>query len=381
MAHSFLIYEDNTVAGSGTHVLLIAASHYPYLIGGEGPFLSEDNDGMKQLTSPSFSARELVKWFLDTPYNNHTKPLASIALLLSERNVPAFTHPRATNENAVDSATMANVSKAVSEWKDRGDSHEDNLMLFFFCGHGIAQGPEVALLCSDYGADKNAPLNAAINFTAMHQGMDRCKAANQCYFIDACRTSSDTLIESYDFAGLPIIQARRNARRGLPPRQAPVFYSTLAGEAAYGRPNQPTVYTEALIDGLDGTGASDRDGQWCIYTTELNTAVGTAVSRIGQQVQYPTTGNLTSFVLHELNSPPLVPVTVGCRPKSNNLSWTMLYRQGGVEVDRRPPAAEDWQTKVATGSYQFVALEGANEISTTPPDRYVGPPYRVIEIP
>ncbi len=381
MAHRFLIYEDPNITGPGTHVLLIAASHYPYLIGGEGPFLSDDNDGMKQLTSPSFSARRLADWFLDTPYNNPGRPLASIALLISERNMPAFAHPRATDAAAVDLATMANVSTAINEWKERGDSHPDNLLMFFFCGHGIAQGPEVSLLCSDYGADRNAPLNSAIHFTALHQGMDRCQAAFQCYFIDACRTSSDTLIESYGFAGLPVIQSRRNARRGLPPRQAPVFYSTLAGEAAYGRPSQPTAYTEALIDGLNGTGASDRDGRWRIYTTELNTAVGTAVSRLGRQVQYPTTGNLTSFVLHELQTAPLVPVTVGCRPKENNRSSTLLYRKGGAEVDRRAPAAEDWHTKVASGSYQFVALDGPNEITTTPPDRYVGPPYRIIEIP
>jgi hypothetical protein len=381
MAHSYLIYHDDTVTGSATHLLIIAASHYPYLLGGDGPFTTEDHDGMKQLTSPSFSARELVEWFLDTPYHNPDKPLASIALLISERNIPPFEHPKASNPSAVETATMANASKAINEWKERGDSHPDNLMLFFFCGHGIAQGPEVALLCSDYGADKNAPLNAAIHFTALHQGMDRCKAAYQCYFIDACRTSSDTLIESYGFAGLPIIQAKRNARRGLPPRQAPVFYSTLAGEAAYGRPNQPTVYTEALIDGLNGTGASDRDGSWCIYTTELNTAVGTAVSSMGSQVQYPTTGNLTSFMLHQLRSPPVVPITVGCRPKANNQAWTMLYRQDNVEIERRPPAADDWRTKVVSGSYQFVALDAGNEICTNPPVRYVGPPYRIIRIP
>ncbi|MCG8429112.1 MAG: caspase family protein, partial [Chromatiales bacterium] len=352
-----------------------------YLLGGDGPFTSDDHDGMKQLTSPSYSARELVKWFFDMPYNNPDKPLASIALLISERNVPPFTHPKATNASAVGPATMANASAAINEWKDRGDNDPNNLMLFYFCGHGIAQGPEVSLLCSDYGADKNAPLNAAIHFTAFHQGMDGCKAAYQCYFIDACRTSSDTLIESYKFAGLPIIQSKGDARRNLPPRQAPVFYSTLSGEAAYGRPNLPTFYTESLINGLNGTGASDRDGSWCIYTTELNTAVGTAVSSMGRQVQYPTTGNLTSFVLHHLKSSPIVPVTIGCNPKTNNQSWTMLYRQGGIELDRRPPALEDWQTKVATGSYQFIALDAGDEIGTNPPERYVGPPYRVIRIP
>lgn len=379
MADQFLIYHDPGISGPATHLLVIAVGAYPHLIGGSEA-TTPDHDGMRQLTSPPYSARALVNWFLGEPYHNPDKPLGSIAMLLSENNAQPYTHPRATNPKAVASATMANVRDAITEWKERGNSHPDNLMLFYFCGHGIAQGPDVALLCEDYGADQDAPLTAAINFTAFHQGMDRCKAAYQCFFIDACRTSSDTLIESYGFAGMPIVQPKKNARRGLAPRQAPVFYSTLAGEAAYGSLNQPSPFTQALIDAFKGTGASDRDGSWRIYTTELNTAVGTAVSSQGRQVQYPTTGNLTSFVLHHLTKPPVVPVTVGCRPKENNQVSTLLYRQNGVDVDQRPPAPDDWKVQVKTGSYQFVAVTPTGEIPSNPQDRWVGPPYRIVEI-
>ena len=35
---------------------------------------------------------------------------------------------------------------------------------FYFCGHGMGKGTDLALLAADYGASVNDPLNAAIDF-------------------------------------------------------------------------------------------------------------------------------------------------------------------------------------------------------------------------
>ena len=128
MTDSFIIYEDAGISGPATHLLVIAVGAYPHLIGGSAA-TTPDHDGMRQLTSPPYSARGLVNWFLGEPYNNPDKPLASIAMLISESNVQPFSHPRATNANSFAPASMTNGSSAISEWKYLGSSSPDNLML------------------------------------------------------------------------------------------------------------------------------------------------------------------------------------------------------------------------------------------------------------
>ena len=311
------------------------------------------HEGMGQLSSPPVSARRFAEWLirsLDFP----PKPLASVALLLSETPAP-FASPRTHNRRAVAPATGENVSMAVRQWKARGDRDPEDRLLFYFCGHGISEGPEMALLLRNYGADDDNPLAGALDFSTLHTAMDRCQARDQVFFVDACRATSDTLRGAGTHAGLvPIVPGERPG--GLGGRRAPVYYSTLAGMDAYGLPNGLSPFTKALLAGLKGGGSDDADGDWRVDTTQLQRSIDFQMSREpGARAQVPVTGNLTTFPLHHLAGKPEVPVVVSCDPGAA-LPRALLRCVGPGEPPReRPPDSQEWELVLTAGSYDFSA--------------------------
>jgi Caspase domain len=379
--NAFLIH-SNKVRGPATHALVIGVGAYPHLLGGTGG-LSADHDGMGQLSSPPASARGYCRWLIEA-HNDPGKPLASVSLLLSEPNRSVFGHPTTDEELQVAAATMENVEAAVREWKARGDGDPENRLVFFFCGHGIAQGPETSLLLADYGEKPENPLDGALDFYRLHLGMNTCAAQQQIYFVDACRASSDTLIEAMDYAGRPIIQPRGRTRRAGGPREAPIYYSTIAGEDAYGRPDEPSPFTAALLLALNGAGGDDSEGDWRVSSTRLKEAIDYFLKRsadAGQgRVQVPATGELTSFYLHYLERPPEVPVTICCRPDTAHADAELSYSVGGLERERRAPTEGEWEITLPVGSYEFAAEFAAGSYANTSVEAYVRPVYRRVPL-
>ena len=364
-------------AGASTHALIIGVGHYPHLPGG-GKKVFENHEGMRQLTSPPYSARKIAEWLI-TRFANPEKPLATVSLLISEQQAqPFLAQPAMMAPVNPRPATMANVRKAVKAWKEKGDENENNLLLFFFCGHGIAQGPDVALLLQDFGSDQDDPLNAALDFSGLHRGMDRCRASQQCYFIDACRAASSTLIETYRRSGEPVIAGSAvKTRRDLPPREAPIFYSTLEGEAAYGRAGQETVFTEILLKSLTACGSdnNNEDESWRVSTTTLKQAIDTLLQERSGTRQYAPTSSLTTFDLHYLAAPPQIPVIVKCRPEDRNAEADFAYARNGVVLASRPKAPESWITDITVGQYSFSAQFADHTLSK---EQYIRPPLRKV---
>ena len=164
------------------------------------------------------------------------------------------------------------MRQAITEFFNRGDENADNLLIFYFCGHGIAAGTDTALLLSDYGANPLNALEGAIDFRRLRIGMNRSKASEQCFFVDACRASTDTLIEAMGHAGQVIIGGGQRPF-DLPPRRAPVFYATLNGFKAFALPGKPTIFTDALLKALRDLAADDEMGDWRVSTNKLQAAV------------------------------------------------------------------------------------------------------------
>src|SRR6266545_3647336 len=225
----FLVHEA-PVAGPSTQVLIIGVGRYRYLIGGESP--CQNPDGMGQLSSPPLSARELASWFI-AGYNDPAKELAGVALLLSEADSQPFRNPKTNESFAVEEANADNAEAAIAEWYDRADGDSGNRLFFYFCGHGVCEGEDMALLTSDFSSDDHNPLRGAINFRLLRSGLKKCKASEQVFFVDACRANSDVLIgESEGFAGrVPLLPGRRPV--DLPSLLAVPYYATLAGNRAY----------------------------------------------------------------------------------------------------------------------------------------------------
>lgn len=91
LVNRFLVHSvDGT--GPATHAIVIGVGAYPHLIGGAGP-LTNRNEGMAQLSSPPLSARALAEWLIES-LHDPSKPLATVALLLSESDPRPFWQPQ-----------------------------------------------------------------------------------------------------------------------------------------------------------------------------------------------------------------------------------------------------------------------------------------------
>jgi len=350
------------VNGPATHAIVIGVGHYPHLPGVKGKPKLANPGGMGQLKSPPVSARAIARWLIEE-YRHPAKPLATVSLLLSDAQGRKFEFQSAgkkTNAQAAP-ATMAEVQEAVTVWHSRGNAKAEHLLLFFFCGHGIAAAPDLSLLLADFGAKPIAPLDGAVDFRLLRQNMDECKAREQIYFVDACRVGSDLLIRNSGFAGMPIIQKTGALNATGLNRQAPAFYSTLADAPAYAKPGKPSLFTEALLEGLQGAGCDERPaGHWQVQTNLLHNALNQlmidASKRLNlAQRQINPTDDLTLIKLNAVATP-RVPVAVGCAPADANAVATLTCANGAFNSKRAPDkTGQTWKLTVPVGEYDFAA--------------------------
>lgn len=378
---SFIVHEDSA-AQPATHALLVGVGRYPHLIGGGDDLPYAKHGGMGQLTSPPLSAVEFAKWLISS-FKYPAKPLGSVALLAAGVDDIDFIHPNTHAVTTLEDPTFANLRVAAREWKARGDSSPENLMLFFFCGHGIAHGPDQALLLQDFGGDPDAALDSALDFRRFHLGMECCRARHQCFFIDACRTADSNIIDAAGYAGQPIFTPTTRRDRELPMRQKPAFYSTFAGERAQSRTSEISLFTDALLRAFEGGGADNTEGEWWIDTNQLQKTVQFMMDRAHEQgfprAQISPVDHMSMFPLHQLAADPVVPVAIGCRPASWNEQATLFWSRHG-EIERRPPEDKDWDTVLQLGDYTFGAQLPPGQPAPQPEDRNIRPPYRRVHL-
>ncbi len=376
----FLIHEelrDTPV----THAIVIGVGDYPHLIDGNGT-LSESHDGMGQLTSPQESALQFTKWLINE-YKNPSRPLATVSLLISAENTVSFTNARTNQIHQIERANMPNVETAIYNWKALGDANKENMMLFFFSGHGIAQGPDTSLLLEDYGANANNVFKGAIDFRKFHLGMARCTARDQLYFVDACRSNSNSLLESFGNAGAPIISPQVSELRTA---HAPIFYSTVAGASAFGRTNKPSYFTESLLRGLRGGGADDITDRWTVSTTRLKEALDRYMqllfaSRKVRRAQTPEASGLITFDLLELENLPITPVIVSCSSHALESAVLSCSSQTGFARSRPTPETTPWEVEVPGGeNYTFKADFPTYNFSPGSKNKSIRPPLRKVLI-
>jgi Caspase domain len=355
---SAIVYSKK-VNGPATHAIVIGVGHYPHLPGG-GKKQFANSAGMGQLKSPPQSARAIARWVIES-YNHPDKPLASLSLLVADSKDPKFTYGAKGKEKTVQvsGASMAEVEPAIMEWRELGDKNPDHLLLFFFCGHGIAVPPDLSLLLSDFGEKPVAPLNGAIDFRRFRQNMDECAAREQCYFVDACRVGSELLIKNSGFTGMPIIQSVGSLNTTGKLRQAPVFYSTLSGAQAYAKSGEPSLYTQALLDAFAGAGSDSPDNQtWRVETSQLHRALGFLVSDASELLKVPQTqispaDELVAISLNVVDKPQ-VPVIVSCKPKESNRDATLICESAAIKMKRKPKE-DAWRLRLPVDIYDFTA--------------------------
>ncbi len=362
----------------GTHAIVIGIGRYPWLVGGAQKPTFAQNDGMKQLTSPPASARAFATWLLES-YDNPAAPLASVDVLLSDKKNQKF---KGSN---IESATFANVSAAIKRWAKRTTKDED-LLLFFFSGHGISAALQTTLLCEDYGSDDLSPLSHAIDFNSLYIGLDRRPARRQCFFIDACRVATSNILETFNTFGQAVVDpvGQHNPK----PRQAPVFHSTLAGQLAYGRPGKPSYFTEAVLRAFRGPASdNNEDGlTWWVQPDVLLKALPPLLRRVVKDpddiLQQAPGSEISNFALHRLKKPPAaIPVDVSCNPDTQTANAVLSWSGGGKTKKRNVPSSQPWQIDLDEGRYTFQAKLKSTAAQGEVADEPVRPTYRNIRIP
>ena len=387
MAEPADVMFHNPAIVPGTHALVIGIGQYPHLIGGEAP--AQVTDGLRQLSSPPISARAFADWLL-RDYRCPGTELASLSLLTSEPAPAPFSDPSGQAHD-VPTAEMAAIVTAVREWKRRGDTNVNNRLIFYFCGHGISEGDDMALLAREFSLDEDNPLEGALDFRKLVDGLGMCKASQQIFLVDACRASSDVLISQRGgaFAGqVPLLGGLRPL--DLPRRQAVTYYSTLAGDLSHARPNSVSLFTGAILRALRGAGSDDPDGMWWVSTSGLHESVDHFMKEpvfAGKVagVQIPAVNAMPVFQVHQLAAPPIVPVYVGCMPEEGNDTAEFICRRGGAELSRRAVGDLDsddptgrWLLDLPFGEYEFEARLASDDVRLQA--RQIRPPYRVVKL-
>jgi len=371
------------VNGPAAHALVIGVGHYPHLPGGAAATKIANTEGMGQLASPPRSARSFARWLIER-YQSPTRPLASLALLTSEKAPSAFVFRPLGKDKDVSvapaPASMAEVENAINDWYALGDANPDNLLLFYFCGHGIAAGLDLALLMSDFGAKPKSPLTGgAMDFRRFHAGMEECRARHQCYFIDACQVGSDRIVRNAGFAGIPVIEwSGEKANPDGRTRLGPIFYSTMPDQKAYARAGQESVFTGALLEALAGGGSGDESGDWNVQVGLIQHALTQLMTDASERLNLPLAqvphadlpGEVTLNTLVE----PSVPVFVRVDPADAHA--VAALRCEGTVKNKRKPHPTTWHLSLPMGKYDFYADFKANTYQADPRlNEDVRPPY------
>ncbi|MCA2218034.1 caspase family protein [Jidongwangia harbinensis] len=345
--------------GPRVHLLAIGVGAYRHLPGGADP-VPHDTFGLRQLTGPPHAAMAFTD-FVVSGLNHPGARLGTVEVLLSP---PAEHVDPVEGEIRVGVPNLANTIAAFEAWYERCDSHEGNVALFYFCGHGV-QKESPYLLLEDFGQSRLAMMRNSVDIMATYTGMAACQARSQYFFVDACREIPQQFLENLGGAG----HVLKDPEVVSDDRDGALLFGASGGHKAYGRPGQATRFTEALIRSLEGLGARPDNGRWVVDFPGLQRAV-TTVLRLGDPaapVQRPQSfGAVGDGIVQVCAQPPYVPLRVSCWPPEavGRPGTTVLLESLSQAAEPVTPTARDggWDADVRADMYRLAVQ--------------AGPPYR-----
>jgi hypothetical protein len=277
-----------------THVLVIGVGRYVH---GEGENATVVAGGLGQLSSPPKSAAAVARWFVDE-FKNSDHPLGTVTMLVSDQQPMVWESPQGDCE--LPEATLTNVRSCLSDWRDAFQSHPGNMLVLYFCGHGVSLGQKAAMLLSDFGNDDNA-YEPAIDIVTLQGTLRNARPEKQLFIIDCCRTKADSL-----YANEPGIGGRHLS---IPPNLQPeglvkqfVLFPSIDGQQAFGVKNEVSVFTRCFLDAVKFAGFDDATGQWVSSTALILNAIENLVKcRLPQEKLARTSPNALNANSFEFN--------------------------------------------------------------------------------
>lgn len=357
MAGDAIVYSDgSTFDRPRTHVLIIGVGHYPNLKGGGINCDAASRFG--QLKSPPKSARRLAEWFI-SEYNYPPAPIGSVALLLSEARIQSFQTPDGATVTPP-AANYDSIAEAVGRWFDRGNGTEASRLIFIFCGHGFGYGIETSLLTADFDFRRRNRWDDAIDLGQFAGAMDQCAAAEQIYFIDACRSPHGDLVAPNAAIGRSPIHAILDPRDNFETRRnAPLIFATGQAQPARGRTEGISVFAEAFLQAVDGMGARDDTGNWLVSNLAMLEAMDHVSVRLTEEhfpdPQQPQGSEARRMEIHYLRRDPVSPIYVtrddgaACGP--GELHYSLA--DGEARVHHCAAQDDEVEIHLPYGTYDF----------------------------
>ena len=367
-----LIFDNRNPNEPGVHAILIGVGSYPYMRPDHplGQFAPEA--GLEDLESPLQSIEALAAW-LSTDLDVPDTPLRSLRVLGSS--------PTRTSPLSVGTTTFQNIQREIRAWFDDVDTHEGNLAIFYFVGHGLAAGAKQALLAEDFGSDRHAPFERSLDPDQFASAVRKAKAQRQLFLIDSC---SREVPLGRDFESVnprPIIQAEKHAN--LSRVKQSFLRASAFGTRAFGRRTGPSLFMDAFLQAMRG-GAAVRmgGGHWMVQTDMLRTVLSRLIEQSpdgqGQEVSFGGINLSSILYFHKLPGEPLVPVEVTCDPED-------FQRLADLHIDAAQHcSAGAWPqiVELVKGEHDFSAIETLTAVvHGTAAKEYIHPPFGVVSIP
>jgi hypothetical protein len=240
-----LIFPDDRGNAPSTHALIIGVGGYRHIEGGADPRqqVVKHVGLLGQLTSPPRSAVAFAQHLIKTG-DRLRAPLGSIELLISP--APSDPNPFPLGMNS-EPATIANLRAAYGAWRARCDRNHDNVAMFYFCGHGVEK-IEQYLLAEDFGDDPNNPWLGSFAFDSTRLAFHACRAATQCFYIDACRKVTSGMLQVRPSAS-PLETVQEDVAECL---HDLTMKASARNTTALGPKKKPSYFTQALIKAFQG---------------------------------------------------------------------------------------------------------------------------------
>ena len=324
-----------------THAIVIGIGTYPW-----GREISE-TQGLPDLKSPARSAAAIADWLI-REYHHPDRPLASVALVVSDGESFTYRNPITLEDHVVPCGTAADLQRCVKEWSKRSVVNPRNGTIFYFCGHSISSGQRDCLLSRSFGEDPYQHLAGAFEQASVVNAMRCIGPRHQLFLFDACRRESPDLLANGAIA-TPLLSLRPHESAADPVERC-TLYSTAEGADAFGDENGISRFAAELLKACKS--AAQREKGWWIRSHLILSHMrkflkDQACQLDGEDVE-----------VHCLASQPHVPVLVSCDPTEHiggaqleiHSAQTRATFDGAAELQ-----ADCWSLSLTIGSYRLSA--------------------------
>jgi Caspase domain len=326
----------------GLHAFVAGISAYRHLPGGSGEPAPDDFE-MGQLSAAARSAFRVYEWLLARQAHLPV-PLATIRLLLAPSASELQAEPAM---GASAGATLSELRREAKAWRADASTDPSAVTFFYFAGHGVQRTKgDAVLLLEDFGDGEGGILDKAVNTKNINNGMAPSPnffpniARTQLYFVDACRSMHERFQQYEQLATSNVWDVEL---AGVDNRRAPTYFATIPGAPAYARPGGQTLFSEALLDCLNGAAAEPEDEQgqdrWRVTHHTLAEKLSKQVAELAgneEAEQWVTSDGLGGdTAIHYLDDPPNVELELELDPPD-----ALAYAQIAILNDTGAPAGQ-----------------------------------------